>query len=146
MLRPQPGTRAGSWLFRLTLAAFVLAIAGGVLGMHALNGLPAPTAAGGVHTAAGHAVPAVQAAAEHASRGDIPHDEDPAPACDCASGCSTGMAMAGGCIPLAGAPGIHLSPAASGAPQPRAGAVGQASGYSYIPDSPTLDELSISRT
>ncbi len=140
------------------LLAATVAIIGALLGMHVIGGpqgtpitsvpAPGPVAAGMMADstpAAGRNVPAAASVS-----GPILLDEQPAPAlCGCLPGCSGSMAMDGVCTPM-------FAPATVTAPTPPTGILGYTSwpasspsdqtDYEHIPDGPSLNELSISRT
>lgn len=154
--RTTPGIK--SFLRWGGLLAATVAIIGGLLGMHILGGaqgtptasVPMPAAVAASVTAdsappASRNMPAVASVS-----GPILPDRQPAPAmCGCLPGCSGSMAMDGVCTPM-------FAPATLTAPTPVTGMLGYGSwppasrsdqtDYEHIPNGPSLNQLSISRT
>lgn len=140
------------------LLAATVAIVGGLLGMHVLGGAqgtPMTSVSAAVPVAAGMMADSSPAVARNVSAkvavsGPILPDKPPAPViCGCTQGCSGSMAMDGVCTP-------RFVPATLTAPIPNTGALeyigwpsvsssGQTD-YGNIPDCPSLNQLSISRT
>lgn len=152
-----PGIR--SFLQWGGLLVAVLAIVGGILGMHVMGGaqmasmgpatMSSPAAAPDMHAVSAPAT-AHQAPAETPATGPALPDQAAAPAaCSCSSTCTGSMDMHGACVP-------SIAPAAPAAPLPGtlihrhswtafAGAPGR-SPQDRVPDGPSLNQLSISRT
>nr|WP_283810508.1 DUF6153 family protein [Arthrobacter sp. C9C5] len=132
------------------MLAGILAVLAGLLGMHVLAGTHGAhasaaytqTAPASDHAASGHA------ASDHT--GPATHHETPTPAsCVCGGGCGEQHAAHTSCTPAPS--GASLSAPLPGttllAVQPRSAAeVDQLPAYSYLPTTPTPNELSISRT
>jgi hypothetical protein len=137
------------------LLAGILAVLSGVLGMHVLAGThgahasaehiqAAPTSghAASDHTASAHA------ASAH-TRQAIRHETPTPPSCVCGGGCGEQQAAHTSCTPAPS--GASLSAPLPGttllAVQPRSAAeVDQLPANSYLPSTPTPNEMSISRT
>jgi hypothetical protein len=159
---------------RAGLLAAVMAIMAGIFGMHVMTADHSSHAAhtdvsrSAVDPAVGHA-PVAHTAEEHAAAGHtaghaaVGHSVTghPASAADaagagasftasasCSAGCPDAREAAASCTPLAKAGSLAAVPPPAGhtaLPAPAAGTRG-ATGYSFIPPSPTPCELSISRT
>ena len=161
MRTPHGLPAAGSFLRWCGLLFVVLAIVGGILGMHGLNGAPGASLGHGGPAAAAHAVEgvAVQPAPPpvHAPREScrpagataLVDAGAPAGAACSPAGCAGAMPMHGACIPAPASlvpnvplPGI-LTTHAPGAGY--AAAPGHKSA-DRSPDPPSLSQLSISRT
>lgn len=168
---PRHAPAAG--LRRFGLLALVLAVLAGLLGMHVFVGahgahasatpsatgaqaVPADAAASAhstsvhstsVHSAAGHSA-AAQMASGH-SRPAVHHETSGPPSCGCGGACGEQQTAHTSCMPAPS--GTSLSAPTPGttllAVQPRiTTATRPASAYSYLPATPTPNELSISRT
>lgn len=151
---------AGSLMRWGGLFAVVLAIVVGILSMHVIVGMPAATMnptsmsstvvapANTAHHASGiaHALPGDGTGGGHVAT----EPTRTLALCDCMpSGCAASMAMHGGCIPSIGPavlsvplPGIHTQLAA---PAVFSATPGHKSS-GRVPDPPSLNQLSISRT
>ncbi|WP_125610017.1 hypothetical protein [Specibacter cremeus] len=147
------------------LAAVVLGIIGGILGMHVLGGAQAapmaPTAMSGVVSTtgslvestpvAGHTVAAHAVSPDSATAGPATPDRTGGPTvCGCApSGCGASMAMHGTCVPVPGSAALTIPiPDVLGLAStdtPLTSASGPKS-LDRVPDAPSLNQLSISRT
>lgn len=150
-----PKHNAATGLLRFAWLAGILAVLGGLLGMHVLAG-PHGAHASAEHIqtapASGHAAPdhtaAVHAASARTGQGS--HHETPTPpSCVCGGGCGEQHAAHTSCTPAPS--GASLSVPLPGttllAVQPRSAAeVDQLPANSYLPATPTPNELSISRT
>ncbi|MFJ4262303.1 hypothetical protein ACIPYU_07655 [Paenarthrobacter nicotinovorans] len=151
-------TRANTFL-RAGLLAMVLALIAGVLGMHVIMS--------GTHTmhqtfAAGTAAGATAVvndtgAGDHAATAHpghslfVPAGTSPAPQpqCSCSGNCTNEHVMAGACIPSAatGSLAAPLPDSAAAVPASlHSLAVQPMTAWSYLPNSPTPGDLSISRT
>jgi len=150
------------------LLALVLAVLAGLLGMHVFVGahgahasatpsatgaqaVPADAAASAhstsVHSTAGHSA-AAQMASDH-SHPAVHHETSGPPSCGCGGACGEQQTAHTSCMPAPS--GTSLSAPTPGttllAVQPRiTTATRPASVYSYLPATPTPNELSISRT
>ena len=156
---PLNAPTAGSFVRWGGLLAVVLAIIGGLMGMHVLNGAPAVSASSSSMSAAmvthgmtGHSSTPVHSVAETAhtaSAASLGH-VNAVPDCGCTlDGCAAAMAMHGDCTPTLSSPVLHV---------PLPGTLcTHAAGTSFavvpghkssdrIPDPPSLEKLSISRT
>ncbi len=148
--------RATALLLRGALLAGLLAIVAGILGMHIMTGTHAmPAAATGHNTGAPHAMPAPEHPGHVADITKIQgtsaaagSTHAPGPSCGDSGGCTMMSAMGGDCVPSPGtttlaAPPPGITPLTSGG-GPITGV--PASGYEFIPRSPSPGQLSISRT
>lgn len=148
------GSLPSSFLRRLSLVPLLLAIIGGIFGMHVLAGHHVQHGS----LAAG---PAVEAAPEHAAAVDAhgTHAHSAAATSDNAGQLPAGAACSSGdCATMHAAPALCILSAAAGSlaapppgtsPQPHsspAAAAATAGGYPYLPGTPTPAELCISRT
>jgi len=145
------------------LAAAVLSLLAGILGMHVLtaghaaHATPASTvAAHAGHAGAAHDGDARPQAGDpavghshdgHPGQAAQPMDESFTASGSCSSGCPGAEEAGAACIPLvpAGSPAVATPPATSAAPLYLAAAA-RCTAYNYIPSGPTPCELSISRT
>lgn len=145
------------------LAAAVLALLAGILGMHVLtaghsaHATPASTAAKHAgHAGAAHDGDAHPRAGDHAvghshdghtGQGAQPAAGSFTASGSCSSGCPGAEEAGAACVPLvpAGSPAVAPPPATSAAPLYLA-AGARSTAYNYIPSGPTPCELSISRT
>jgi hypothetical protein len=160
MTATPPGT-ISAFLRRAGLILGMLAIIAGIFGMHVISGphtMHAAAAAGPgtgmLHTAvstapatgyAGHnhlgAPAVVPAAAATSGTADTASCPDPGP-------CPSAASMGGVCIPAPG-PGSLAAPLPGSTPfaaQAGTGLAVTATGYAYLPGSPSPGELCISRT
>lgn len=142
-------------LLRFALLAGILAVLAGLLGMHVLAGTqgahasaehvqtaPASGHSASFHAAAGHTAPAHTGQAIH-------HETPTPPSCVCGGGCGEQHAAHTSCTPAPS--GASLSAPLPGTTlltfRPRSAAeVDQLAANSYLPSTPTPNELSISRT
>ena len=150
---------AGALLRWGRLLAVVLAIVGGIIGMHVLNAPPAVSAAPSGMSAAmvgqdmtKHSSTPAHLAAEsgHSTSVSALGQVNAVPECGCSpDGCAASMAMHSDCTPTLSSPALNL-------PLPRT-LTTHAPGTGYavvpghkssdrIPDPPALEKLSISRT
>ncbi|POH57159.1 DUF6153 family protein [Arthrobacter glacialis] len=159
MRMPYDWPTAGPIVRWAGLLAVVLAIIGGIMGMHVVNGPPAVSAAPSSMTAAmmTHALTEqsstpVHLAAEsgHSTSASALGQVNAVPECDCSpAGCAAAMAMHGDCTPTISSLVLHvplpgtLSTHATGTAF--AGVPGHKSS-DRSPDPPSLTKLSISRT
>lgn len=156
---PPSATRVGAFLRWGGLFAVVLAIVGGILGMHVVNGVPAVAAApagmSGAMMTQGMSQSSSTAVHRSAESGHSPHTSvsetlSTVPACACLpDGCAASMAMHGDCTPTLSAPALNV---------PLPGTLsthGAGTAFAVVtvhpaadrlPDAPSLEKLSISRT
>ncbi|ALO67039.1 hypothetical protein AS189_11705 [Arthrobacter alpinus] len=156
---PNNAPTAGAFLRWGGLLAVVLAIIGGIMGMHVVNGAPAVASAHSGMSAAmmeqamtKHSSSPVHLAAEagHSTSASALGQVNAAPECECSSdGCAASMAMHGDCTPTVSPPVLNLPlPGTLSTHAPGTGfavAPGHKSS-DRIPDPPSLEKLSISRT
>lgn len=148
---------AGSLLRWGGLLAVVFALALGILGMHVIGGVQAAS----MTPAAMHSTVAAPAAAAlerpvsthahgMAEAHSVPSQPGPLAACGCMpSGCAPSMAMHGACVPSVGVAVLSV-PVPGTSTQLAAPAVYTAvpghKSSGRVPDPPSLNQLSISRT
>ncbi|MHA7306846.1 hypothetical protein ACX80E_16645 [Arthrobacter sp. TMN-49] len=150
---------AGALLRWAGLLAVVLAIIGGILGMHVVNGAPAvsaePSGMSVAMMAQGmtkHSSTPVHHAAEsgHSPSAAALEQVNAVPECGCSpDGCAASMAMHGDCTPIVSSPVLNLPlPGTLTTCAPGTGfAVAPGNkAADRIPDPPSLEKLSISRT
>lgn len=156
---PHNSPTAGSFLRWAGLLAVVLAIIGGLMGMHVLNGAPAvSTAPSGMsaammtHGMAEQSSTHVQDAAEtaHAASAAALGHVNAVPDCGCSpDGCAAAMAVHGDCTPTVSSSVLHV-PLPGTLSTHTAGTtfvvVPGHKSSDRIPDPPSLEKLSISRT
>jgi hypothetical protein len=158
-----PATLAGVFR-RAGLAAAVLAIVAGILGMHVLTAGYSGHAGHGGHAVAGEPVAQAILGSAHARHAHAGHAEAGHPAGHaavvpstsgtsggsdtCAPSCPDAREAGPSCTPLAAAGSLAaLPPAALPGARPETPAVSRGdAGYAYIVPSPSPCELSISRT
>lgn len=151
---------AGLILRWIGLLAVVLAIIGGIVGMHGLNGAPTHSMAAGAtgHTTiAADSLTTAQPTVSHTAwESDHPANEATLvsqvlqPEADCPlAECTYVMAMHGSCIPNVSSPALHVplpGTLSTHAPGAAFALVPGAKSADRIPDPPSLEKLSISRT
>lgn len=156
---PLNAPTAGAFLRWGGLLAVVLAIIGGIMGMHVVNGAPAVASAhSGMSAAmmaqgtAKHSISPVHLAAEsgHPTGAAALGQANVVSECGCSpEGCAASMAMHGDCKPTVSSPVLNLPlPGTLTTHAPGTGFTVVA-GYKSsdrIPDPPSLEKLSISRT
>jgi len=123
-------------LRRFGLLALVLAVLAGLLGMHVFVG------AHGAHASA------TPSATDH-SHPAVHHETPVPPSCGCGGSCGEQQTAHASCTPAPSGATLSAPPAGTTllAVQPRTTtAAGPARTYSYLPATPTPNELSISRT
>lgn len=156
-----------SFLHWIRLVVTVIAVVGGLLGMHVMGGAQtAPMATPGASVAAAAPVQDQAASARHVSRiappaattvrpetsmaaAELPKLPVSSQICGCHHSCSSSMAMDRHCNPSFGVPGITAP-----VPPLETEAVSQFAGtqtgnfvvHHHHPDGPSLERLSISRT
>ncbi len=136
-----PGIRSMLRWGRLLIV--VLGITGGILGMHVIGGTPAASMAPAAMTTSAASVHAVKVAVP-----EEPVEQVPV-ICSCSPGCPGSMAMDGSCVPTFGPAGIMVP-----VPQTVTYLYGDIvskrtpplTAVERIPDGPSLNQLSISRT
>lgn len=151
---------AMAFLRRAGLLAGTLTIIAGIFAMHVMSGthnMPQASAGPGMDIPAAsvlqQAVPMLESATAHTGHAAAPNAvsgvvSTPAPACANPDPCTAMSAMDAVCVPspastVLAAPLPGSSPFA---PQAPAGGAAPATGYSYLPGSPSPGELCISRT
>lgn len=145
------------FLRRAAFLTGVLAIIVGILGMHVLtgiDGMPVPVAVAATDV---HSVQQLQAQAPAASNGqnvpanasaDPGKDSAPAPGCSGSDRCTDVSTLHAVCVPSPDSESLEapLPGSTSLAVPGSATASTSVRGYSYSPDSPSTEELCVSRT
>ncbi|QCB97459.1 hypothetical protein E5206_11475 [Arthrobacter sp. PAMC25564] len=146
--------RATAFLRRAALLAGLLAIVAGILGMHIMTGTHAMTARATGHNT--RALPAMQASdhpghvavtpAAASAAQSLTHP--PGPSCGEACGYTAMSAMHADCVPSPGSTTLAAPPPGATPLTSSGGPITAvpATGYGFIPRSPSPGQLSISRT
>lgn len=159
MCFPLNAPTAGAFLRWGGLLAIVLAVIGGIMGMHVVNGAPAVSSAPSGMSAAmmaqgmtKHSSTPVHLAAEsdHSTTASALGQANAMPKCGCSpAGCAASMAMHGDCTPTVSSPVLHVplpGTLSTHAPGTGFAVVAGHKSSDRSPDPPSLEKLSISRT